>query len=140
MSQLTSIAAIGGFLFGYDTSSIAGSQLYFEDTWPAITTSEIALVVSLALIGAAVGSFFSGYVSDRVGRKKVILFADIMFTLGALLMAAAQQIWVLMVGRFVVGAGVGVAAQIIPLYLSEMAPTEIRGKMVATNNAMITVG
>lgn len=109
MSQLTSIAAIGGFLFGYDTSSIAGSQLYFEDTWPAITTSEIALVVSLALIGAAVGSFFSGYVSDRVGR-------------------------------FVVGAGVGVAAQIIPLYLSEMAPTEIRGKMVATNNAMITVG
>ena len=63
-----------------------------------------------------------------------------MFTVGALMMASAQQIWVLMVGRVIVGIGVGVAAQIVPLYLSEMAPTEIRGKMIATNTALITVG
>jgi SP family myo-inositol transporter-like MFS transporter 13 len=96
--------------------------------------------VSLALIGAAIGSFFSGYVSDQIGRKKVILFADFMFTLGAVTMAVAPSIWVLMMGRIFVGIGVGVAAQIVPLYLSEIAPTEIRGKLIAMNTAMITVG
>ena len=134
------MAAIGGFLFGYDTSAIAGAQLYFNDTWPDITTQQTAMIVSFALIGAAIGSLFSGYVSDKIGRKKVILFADFTFTLGAVMMAVAQQIWVLMVGRVIVGIGVGVAAQIVPLYLSEMAPTEIRGKMIATNTATITVG
>jgi MFS transporter, SP family, solute carrier family 2 (myo-inositol transporter), member 13 len=136
---LGSIAAIGGFLFGYDTSSIAGAQLYFTDTWPNITTSEIATIVSLALIGAAVGSLFSGYVSDLIGRKKVILFADVMFTMGSIIMAIADEIWILMIGRFIVGIGVGVAAQIVPLYLSEVAPTKVRGKLIATNNAMICV-
>ena len=127
-------------MFGYDTSAIAGAQLYFNDTWPDITTQQTAMIVSFALIGAAIGSLFSGYVSDKIGRKKVILFADFTFTLGAVMMAVAQQIWVLMVGRVIVGIGVGVAAQIVPLYLSEMAPTEIRGKMIATNTATITVG
>lgn len=96
--------------------------------------------MSLALIGAAIGSLFSGYISDKIGRKKVILFADIMFVLGSTTMAFAPEIWVLMLGRIIVGIGVGVAAQIVPLYLSEIAPTEIRGKLITFNVAMITIG
>jgi len=96
--------------------------------------------VSLALAGAAVGSLFSGTASDKVGRKKLIMFADVLFTLGAFTMAFSPSIAVLMAGRVLVGLGVGVAAQIVPLYLSETAPIEIRGKVIAINTAMITGG
>ena len=78
--------------------------------------------------------------SDEIGRKKVILFADFMFTLGSIMMMKAPSIGWLMAGRVIVGVGVGVAAQIVPLYLSEVAPVEIRGLTISTNTAMITVG
>lgn len=70
----------------------------------------------------------------------MILFADVMFALGSFTMASASEIWMLMVGRIFVGIGVGVAAQIVPLYLSEIAPTEMRGKLITFNVAMITIG
>ena len=139
MVQLVSLAALGGFLFGYDTGVIAGAQLYFVDTWPDITDSQIALIVSIALIGAAIGALFSGSISDKIGRKKVILIADALFTVGAVIMATAPSIAWLMVGRLVIGFGVGAASQIVPLYLSEVAPVEIRGKLVAFNIATITI-
>jgi len=139
MVQLVSLAALGGFLFGYDTGVIAGAQLYFVDTWPDITDSQIALIVSIALIGAAIGALFSGSLSDKIGRKNVILIADALFTVGAIIMAAAPTIAVLMVGRLIIGLGVGMASQIVPLYLSEVAPVEIRGKLVAFNVATITI-
>lgn len=134
-----SIAAIGGFLFGYDTGVIAGAQLYFVDDWPEIQDNQLALIVSIALIGAAVGALFSGNISDRIGRKKVIIFADILFTIGSVVMAFAPTIAVLMIGRLIIGFGVGIASQIVPLYLSEVAPVEIRGKLVAFNVATITI-
>ena len=139
MVQLVTIAALGGFLFGYDTGVIAGAQLYFQNDWPDITDSQIALIVSIALIGAAIGSLFSGSISDKIGRKRVILVADLMFTVGAALMAFAPTIAWLMVGRLIIGLGVGAASQIVPLYLSEVAPVEIRGKLVAFNVATITL-
>ena len=140
MLILVSVSAMGGFLFGYDTGVISGAQLYFEDDFPDITRHQISMVVSMALVGAAIGSFFSGSVSDVIGRKKVILFADIMFTVGSGMMMQAPSVEVLMAGRLVVGIGVGVAAQIVPLYLSEVAPVEIRGLTISTNIALITLG
>ena len=94
----------------------------------------------MALIVAAIGALFSGIVSDKIGRKKVIIFADCCFTFGAILQAVAPSIALLMVGRFIVGVGVGVASMIVPIYLAEIAPTEIRGKLVSLNNFMITFG
>lgn len=91
------------------------------------------------MIGAAIGALFSGSISDRIGRKKVILIADLLFTVGAVLMAIAPTIGWLMVGRLVIGLGVGAASQIVPLYLSEVAPIAIRGKLVAFNVATITI-
>ena len=110
MTKLVSVSAIGGFLFGYDTGVISGAQLYFVLDFPTITPAQRSLVVSIALAGAAVGSLFSGTASDKVGRKKLIMFADLLFTLGAFTMAFAPSIAVLMIGRVLVGLGVGVAA------------------------------
>lgn len=118
---------------------IAGAQLYFVDDWPEIQENQLALIVSIALIGAAIGALFSGNISDKIGRKKVIIFADILFTAGSVVMAFAPTIAVLMVGRLIIGFGVGIASQIVPLYLSEVAPVEIRGKLVALNIATITI-
>lgn len=83
------MATIGGFLFGYDTGVISGAQLYFVDTWPDITDQERGLIVSLAMAGAAVGALFAGPLSDKIGRKPVILLADTFFTFGAVIMAYA---------------------------------------------------
>ena len=104
------IAGLGGFLFGYDTGVIAGAQLYFKNDWPDITDSQTALIVSIALIGAAFGSLFSGSISDKFGRKKVIIIADVLFTVGAVLMATAPTIAWLMIGRLIIGVGVGAAS------------------------------
>ena len=110
MIQLVSIAAIGGFLFGYDTGVISGAQLYFVEDFPDITDTQRSLIVSLALLGAAFGSMFSGTLSDKIGRKKVIMIADLLFTLGAFVMGFAPTIPVLMTGRVLVGLGIGMAA------------------------------
>ena len=138
--HLVSVAAIGGFLFGYDTGVISGAQLYFVNDFPGITEGQKSMIVSMALAGAAVGSLFSGIVSDYCGRKRVIMFADVMFTIGSLLMGYAPNISILLLGRVVIGIGVGIAAQIVPLYLAEISPQEIRGRMISFNVAMITLG
>ena len=116
------MAGIGGFLFGYDTGVISGAQLYFVNDFPDITEQQKSMIVSLALAGAAVGSLFSGTVSDYYGRRRVILFADIAFAVGSILMGYADSVEMLMLGRVIVGLGVGVAAQIVPLYLAEISP------------------
>ena len=80
------------------------------------------MIVSMALLGAAIGSFFAGTLSDFYGRKPVIMVADVMFTIGSILMGYASSITMLIVGRVIVGLGVGIAAQIVPLYLAEISP------------------
>mmetsp|Transcript_12118 Transcript_12118/g.15476 ORF Transcript_12118/g.15476 Transcript_12118/m.15476 type:complete len:93 (-) Transcript_12118:198-476(-) len=90
------------------------------------------------MVGAAVGALFSGSISDNYGRKPVIILADVLFTVGSVTMALSPTIFYLIFGRFILGLGVGVASQIVPLYLSEVAPTEVRGKMVASNVLVIT--
>mmetsp|Transcript_42630 Transcript_42630/g.40920 ORF Transcript_42630/g.40920 Transcript_42630/m.40920 type:complete len:123 (+) Transcript_42630:24-392(+) len=94
----------------------------------------------MAILGAAVGSIFAGPFSDRYGRKPTIIMADLLFMLGAVVMASAPNIPILIVGRLIVGFGVGIASMIVPIYLSESSPTEIRGKLVTCNVLMITTG
>ena len=96
--------------------------------------------MSLALVGAAIGALFAGVLSDKIGRKKVILLADAIFSAGALTMAFAPQIWVLMLGRVIIGLGVGIASQAVPLYLSEVSPVEIRGRIVTANIGALVFG
>ena len=100
----------------------------------------IQTIVSLTLLGAALGSIIGGPASDKLGRKPTLMIADVLFTIGAIIMGAAPNIPVLMLGRIVVGLGVGMAAMAVPVYLSEASPTEIRGMLVCCNVLFITSG
>lgn len=96
--------------------------------------------MSVALLGALVGSLLAGSLSDWIGRKPVIIISDFVFILGSLQMALADSIAVLMVGRIIIGLAVGVASMVVPVYLSEISPIKVRGKIVSTFNVAVTMG
>lgn len=96
--SISMISAVGGFLFGYDTSVIAGANLYIDKDFPEITNLQKELIVSFTMFGAAIGSLTGGVFSDRYGRKPTIIIADIVFTLGALLMSLAGTLTLIIVG------------------------------------------
>lgn len=105
-----------------------------------MTLLEREFVVSLALFGAFLGSLIAGPISDKFGRKLVIIFSDILFTVGSLVMAFTDSIKILMFGRIIVGLGIGIASMIVPIYLSEISPVSTRGSIVATFVMAITIG
>lgn len=119
---------------------IAGANLYIDNDFPTITNLQKELIVSLTLVGAAIGSVVGGPSADKYGRKPTILLADFMFTMGCVIMATAPTIFILMIGRFVVGLGVGIAAMVVPIYLAEVSPNKVRGVIVNFNVIFITSG
>ncbi|KAI3470111.1 hypothetical protein Pfo_026774 [Paulownia fortunei] len=145
---LTVIAGIGGLLFGYDTvfdlvtGVISGALLYIRDEFEEVNQSSFLqeTIVSMALVGAMVGAAVGGWINDAFGRKKATLFADVVFTLGSIVMAAAPNPYILILGRLFIGLGVGVASVTAPVYIAEASPSEIRGGLVSTNVLMITGG
>jgi MFS transporter, SP family, sugar:H+ symporter len=131
--------ALGGLLFGYDTGVISGALLFIPNDFKLTPFLQGAIVAAL-LLGAMVGAAFTGRLSDRLGRRHLIIIAAVVFTAGALLAALAPSVAVLITARFVIGLAVGSAALVVPLYLSEIAPTEIRGAIAGLNQLMIVVG
>jgi sugar porter (SP) family MFS transporter len=131
--------ALGGLLFGYDTGVISGALLFIPDDFKLTPFLQGAIVASL-LLGAMVGAAVAGRLSDRFGRRNLIIAAALIFTGGALLAALAPSVGVLIAARFILGLAVGSAALVVPLYLSEIAPTEIRGAIASLNQLMIVVG
>ena len=131
--------ALGGLLFGYDTGVISGAILFISEDFKLSPFMQGAVVAAL-LLGAMVGAAFAGRLSDRLGRRRLIMIAAVTFTVGALGAAAAPGEWTLVAARFVIGLAVGSAALVVPLYLSEIAPTEIRGRIASLNQLMIVVG
>lgn len=101
---------------------------------------EKELVVSLTVVGALVSAAGAGYMIDKYGRKQVILTSSFLFGIGALTMAAAPNLAMLMAGRFIVGLGVGSGSMAVPVYMSEVADTEIRGSLLTCINVAITFG
>ncbi|CAN8286670.1 unnamed protein product [Cochlearia groenlandica] len=139
---LTVTAGIGGLLFGYDTGVISGALLYIKDDFEVVKQSSFLqeTIVSMALVGAMLGAASGGWINDYYGRKKATMFADIVFAAGAIVMAAAPDPYVLILGRLLVGLGVGVASVTAPVYIAEASPSEVRGGLVSTNVLMITGG
>lgn len=131
--------ALGALLFGYDLGIISGSILFIDNEFN-LTPFLSGLVVSSLLVAAAVGAVVSGPISQRLGRRNLIIVAALIFTLGSLGAAFAPTVGVLILSRAVLGIAVGLVSVAVPLYLSEMAPTEIRGTIGALNQFMITVG
>ncbi|KAG6615957.1 putative proton myo-inositol cotransporter [Phytophthora cinnamomi] len=138
---LTLCASIGGFLFGYDTGVISGALVLLKSPQGfALSDLQSEAVVAAAVGGAIAGAALSGVGNHTFGRRRVILSSSALFAIGAGLMAVAGTFVVLLVGRLIVGVGIGCASMTVPLYIAEASPPQIRGRLVSLNSAMITGG
>jgi MFS transporter, SP family, galactose:H+ symporter len=136
---VASVAALGGLLFGYDTGVISGAILFITKDF-ALDTKLQEFTISVVLIGAIVGSAIAGSLSDRIGRRTTLLVAGIIFAIGAIVSAFAPVIGVLLGARLVVGFAIGLCSVVAPLYISEVAPAEVRGALVSLYQFAITIG
>ena len=133
------ITATGGMLFGYDTGVISGALLFIREDFPLSDFMQ-GVVVSFLLVGAVTGALTGGPLSDRFGRRPIVLLAATIFAVGAIAAALTPSIGLLIVARFILGLGVGLASLIVPLYIAEIAPPDTRGALVSLNQLMITIG
>ncbi|MGI4976455.1 MAG: sugar porter family MFS transporter [Janthinobacterium lividum] len=136
---LSAVASLGGLLFGYDTGVISGALLFLRARF-ALSPTMQDVVTGIVLVGATVGAAGAGALSDRFGRRPVIVWVAVLFAAGALLSGLAGALWVLLAARLLVGLAIGVASMLTPLYLSEIAPAEKRGAVVSLNQFCITFG
>jgi sugar porter (SP) family MFS transporter len=136
---LASIAAMGGLLFGYDTGVISGALLFLKQSF-ALNPVQQEIATSSVLVGAIIGAIVAGRVNDTLGRKKTLLILAVIFGIGALLTAMAPNFVFFLVWRVVVGLGIGAAASVVPVYISEIAPSHLRGRLVTFNQLALTAG
>ena len=139
ISFITLIAALGGFLFGFDMAVVSGIIEPVKLQY-GLSSSQEGLFVSCALLGCIAGVAFSGYLSDRIGRRKVLFIAAVLFLISAVGFASAQAYSLLIFFRIMAGMGVGVASNVSPLYISEVAPSHKRGRLVTFYQLAITIG
>jgi sugar porter (SP) family MFS transporter len=136
---ISAVSALAGLLFGYDTGVISGAILFVQEDFHLSTIQE-EVVVSAVLLGAMIGAAVGGRLTDRFGRRNVLMQVACLFVLGALGTALAPGTVWLSAGRVVVGIAIGIASFTAPLYISEISPAHIRGKLVSLNQLMITIG
>lgn len=139
LHQVTLAVTFGGLLFGYDTGVINGAFTSLKSSMQLTAATE-GLVMSVLLLGAAIGGICGGLFADYFGRRKYLLFLSIFFLLGALLSAVAPNIVLLLAARFILGYAVGGASVTAPTFISEVAPTEMRGKLTGINEVAIIIG
>src|SRR6516165_3871515 len=132
-------AAVGGLLFGYDTSVISGAILFVRNVFQ-LSSAQTELAVSIVLAGAALGAGVAGYFADRFGRRPVLVVNAVIFGLFAVVTGLANGLAVFLVARFLVGMAVGVTSMITPLYIAEVAPARVRGAFVTLNQLAIVTG
>ncbi|OQV14535.1 Proton myo-inositol cotransporter [Hypsibius exemplaris] len=136
---LTFLSAIGGFLLGYDAGVVSGAMILLKDEF-ALTYAWQTALVSSTIAAAGVFSLIGGLFNERFGRKPVILCASFVFTLGSLLMASANTRTALLTGRVVVGIGIGLVSVTSSVYIAELVPSRLRGRLVTANAVLIAAG
>lgn len=141
--QIVLVAALGGLLFGYDWVVIGGAKPFYEPYFGLLGEQNAwrsSWAMSCALVGCLVGAISSGFLSDRYGRKKMLILSAIFFVVSSLWIAASRSFDEFIVARILGGVGIGLASAISPLYIAEITPSAIRGRMVAINQFAIVVG
>jgi MFS transporter, SP family, galactose:H+ symporter len=132
-------AALGGLLFGYDTGVISGALIFIRQSF-ALSVFHQEIVVSVVLVGASIGALGGGRLADRFGRRKMLIVTSLIFIAGAILCAVATSVATLVIGRTIVGFGIGLASSTVPLYISEVSPANARGWQVSLFQLAITIG
>ncbi len=135
------VSAMGGLLFGYDWVVIGGAKPFYE-LFFAISDSPVmqGVAMSTALVGCLVGAMVAGAAADKYGRKPLLVFSAVLFTASAIGTGLFDDFTLFNIARFVGGVGIGVASALSPMYIAEVSPTEIRGRMVSLNQMTIVLG
>ncbi|MEP7141858.1 MAG: sugar porter family MFS transporter [Ferruginibacter sp.] len=137
--KITIVAAVGGLLFGYDTAVVAGAIGFIQKRFE-LSAAMMGWIASCALIGCITGAMFSGYLSDKFGRKKILILSAILFAISSAGTAVPQDLSLFVVFRIIGGLGIGIASMISPMYITECAPAAIRGRLVSINQFGIVSG
>jgi MFS family permease len=131
--------ALGGFLFGFDTAVISGAEQAIQKVW-GLDSIQHGFTVSIALIGTVIGAMFGGIPSDKIGRKKTLIWIAALYLISAIGSALAFDWNTFMIFRFLGGLGVGASSVAAPLYISEISPADRRGRLVALFQFNIVFG
>jgi len=137
--SVTLVAALGGLIFGFDTAIVAGATRYMKEQFSLDALQE-GWTVSVVLIGCMFGAGLAGPISDRIGRRRLMLVSAVLFLVSAVGCALPRTITAFVVFRFVGGLGIGSAAVLSPLYIAEIAPARVRGALVSVNQLAIVTG
>ena len=134
------VAAMGGLLFGYDWVVIGGAKPFYEKFFQLTSSFQIGWAMSSALAGCLIGAMLSGALSDKFGRKRLLIAAGFLFTLSAVGTALSDHFDLFVIYRLIGGVGIGLASALSPMYIAEIAPAEIRGRFVSINQLTIVIG
>lgn len=137
--QCTFVAAVGGLLFGYDTAVVAGAIGFIQQKYD-LSAAMTGWAASCALVGCMVGAMFAGALSDKLGRKKVLMIAGVAFAVSSLGIMLPMSLSWFIVFRFIGGIGIGIASMLAPMYISEIAPAAIRGRLISIYQLGIVIG
>jgi len=138
---ICSVSAMGGLLFGYDWVVIGGAKPFYEQFF-SIATDPImqGIAMSTALVGCLIGAMVAGAMADRYGRKPLLITAAVLFTVSAIATGLFDDFTLFNVARFIGGIGIGVASALSPMYIAEVSPSHIRGRLVSLNQMTIVLG
>lgn len=139
---ITFVAAMGGLLFGYDWVVIGGAKPFYEPFFNITDNSPLmrGWAMSSALVGCLIGAVMSGILTDRFGRKRLLVLAGALFTISAIWTALAGNFSSFNIARIIGGLGIGLASNLSPMYIAELSPAAMRGKFVSINQLTIVVG
>ncbi|GGK32410.1 sugar porter family MFS transporter [Nocardia camponoti] len=133
------IAALGGALFGYDTGVISGVLVYLTPDF-RLSPTQVGVITSSLLVGAAIGSITGGWMATKYGRRVTLMFAAAVFFIGAIAQALSPNEAFMVGTRLLLGIAVGTASLVVPMFVSEIAPATYRGRLVSMNSLMIASG
>jgi len=134
------VAAMGGLLFGWDWVVIGGAKPFFQRYFQLTTEAQIGWANSCALVGCLFGALAAGALSDKFGRKRLLMVAALLFAVTSLGNALAGSFTLFIAWRIFGGVGIGLASSLSPMYIAEVAPAQMRGKLVAINQLTVVVG